>query len=124
VVVGGPLSNDDLCAGLLTRALDQATQPPQIQAVLRAELDLRPDVIRDGARAVDFGCGTGRHFLLIRDRVRLGVGLDHERSYLAEAHRRVTDSRRHFINADATAVPPCGRLRRRDSPHEHLGHDA
>ena len=38
------MSNDDVYAsGLLNRALDPATQPPEIQAFLRAELDLPPD---------------------------------------------------------------------------------
>ena len=35
------MSNDEVyAAGLLNRALDPATQPPEIQAFLRAELDL------------------------------------------------------------------------------------
>ena len=40
------MSNDDVYAGgLLKRALDPATQPPEIQAFLRAELDLLHDVV-------------------------------------------------------------------------------
>ncbi len=56
------MSNDEVyAAGLLNRALDPATQPPEIQAFLRAELDLLHDVVTEGARVIDVGCGTGRH---------------------------------------------------------------
>jgi cyclopropane fatty-acyl-phospholipid synthase-like methyltransferase len=69
------MSNDDVYAGgLLNRALDPATQPPEIQAFLRAELDLLHDVLQEGMRVLDVGCGTGRHLILLRDRVRLGLG--------------------------------------------------
>jgi SAM-dependent methyltransferase len=100
------MSNDEVyAAGLLNRALDPATQPPKIQAFLRAELDLLHDVIREGTRVIDFGCGTGRHLLLLRDRLRLGVGVDYEHSYVAEAHRRASVRHLHFVTADATAIP-------------------
>ena len=80
------MSNDEVyAAGLLNRALDLATQPPEIQAFLRVELDLLLDVITEGMRVIDVGCGTGRHLLLLRDRLRLGVGVDYEHSYIAEA---------------------------------------
>ena len=59
------MANDEVyAAGLLTRALDPATQPPEIQAFLRAELDLLHDVITEGMQVIDVGCGTGRHLLL------------------------------------------------------------
>ena len=100
------MSNDDVYAGgLLKRALDPATQPPGIQAFLRAELDLLHDVVKDGMRVLDLGCGTGRHLILLRDRLRLGLGVDYERSYIAEAAARADARHLHFIIGDATAVP-------------------
>ena len=56
-------------------------------------------------RVLDVGCGTGRHLVLVRDRLRLGVGVDYERSYIAEAARRAGAGHLHFITGDATAIP-------------------
>jgi SAM-dependent methyltransferase len=103
------MSNDDVyAAGLLNRALDPATQPPEIQAFLRAELDFLHHVVRDGMQVLDVGCGMGRHLMLLRDRLRLGVGVDYERSYIAEAVRSAGGRHLHFIAADATAIPIVG----------------
>jgi SAM-dependent methyltransferase len=103
---GAIMSNDDVYAtGLLNRALDPATQPSEIQAFLRAELDLLRDVVREGMRLIDVGCGTGRHLVLLKDRLRLGVGVDYERSYIAEAAHRADARHLHFITGDATAIP-------------------
>src|SRR6185295_9027334 len=86
--VGGPMSNDELyAAGLLNRALDPATQPPQIREFLQAEVELLGDVIVDGMAMVDVGCGHGRHLAMLRDRLRIGVGVDYEHAYIAEANR-------------------------------------
>lgn len=99
------MSNDAVYAGgLLNRALDPATQPAEIQDFLRAELNLLREIVRNDTRVIDVGCGTGRHLLFVGDRLRLGVGVDYERSYIAEAHRR-GNRRLHFITADATLLP-------------------
>jgi SAM-dependent methyltransferase len=100
------MSNDDVyAAGLLNRALDPATQPPEIQAFLLAELDLLHDVVKGGMRVLDVGCGTGRHLILLRDRLQLGVGVDYERSYVAQAEHRAGAGHLHFVAGDATAIP-------------------
>jgi ubiquinone/menaquinone biosynthesis C-methylase UbiE len=100
------MNNDEVyAAGLLKRALDPATQPPEIQAYLRAELDLLPQLVHDGMRVLDLGCGTGRHLILLQDRLQLGLGVDYERRYIAEAAERAGARQLHFVVADATAVP-------------------
>ena len=100
------MSNDDVyAAGLLNRALDPATQPPAIQAFLRAEFQVLLETIPGGARVVDFGCGTGRHLLAFASRIGFGIGLDYEQTYLVEASRHRRDQPVHFIACDAAAVP-------------------
>ncbi len=100
------MSNDDVYAGgLLKRALDPATQPAGIQAFLRAELDLLHELVENGMRVLDLGCGTGRHLILLRDRLRLGLGVDYERSYIVDAVARAGTPHLHFIVGDATIVP-------------------
>ena len=100
------MTNDKVyAAGLLIRALDPATQPPAIRAFLSAELDLLSDIVRPGTRMIDIGCGTGRHLAFLGERLRLGIGVDYEFTYIVEAQRRVTNANLRFIAADATAVP-------------------
>lgn len=103
------MSNDDVyAAGLLNRALDPATQPAAIQAFLRAEINVLRNVIREGMRVIDVGCGTGRHLHLLAERLYLGVGVDYERSYVAQAQRGARGRALHFVAGDATAIPLVG----------------
>ena len=100
------MSNDEVyAAGLLHRALDPATQPPEIRSYLQAELDLLNDTIVRGMAVIDLGCGTGRHLSMLGDRLRIGVGVDYEHTYVVEARRRVGARQLHFVTGDATAVP-------------------
>ena len=100
------VSNEQVyAAGLLNRALDPATQPAEIRDFLQAELDLLNDFIAEGVSVLDVGCGTGRHLAMLRDRVRLGVGVDYEHAYVADAGRRAASTRLHFIAGDATRLP-------------------
>jgi ubiquinone/menaquinone biosynthesis C-methylase UbiE len=103
------MSNDEVYAtGLLNRALDPATQPSEIRAFLQAEIALLDDVVADGTTAIDVGCGTGRHLVMLRDRLRLGVGVDYEHAYIVEARRRAGAGRLHFVTGDATRLPVRG----------------
>ncbi len=100
------MSNEEAYAGgLLNRALDPATQPPEIRAFLEAEVDLLREITAEGMRVLDIGCGTGRHLVMLRDRLALGVGVDYQHAYLTEARTRAGPGPLHFVTADATAVP-------------------
>src|SRR5438034_8628275 len=92
-------------AGLLNRALDPSTQPPEIRAFLQAEIELLDDMVVEGMSIVDIGCGTGRHLAMLGDRLRVGVGIDYEYRYLAEARKRAGAGRLHFVGADAARLP-------------------
>jgi SAM-dependent methyltransferase len=105
------MSNDDVYAtGLLNRALDPSTQPPEIRAFMQAEIDLLDDIIARGTRLLDIGCGTGRHLGRLDDRLALGVGIDYEPTYVAEAHRRFKTGHLHFVTADAARLPLAARF--------------
>ncbi len=54
---------------------------------------------------IDLGCGTGRHLAMFADRLRLGVGVDYEHSYVVQARRCVGARHLHFVTGEATAVP-------------------
>lgn len=100
------MSNEEVyAAGLLNRALDPATQPPEIREYLQAEFDLLNRTIGQGMMVIDLGCGTGRHLAALGDRLRLGVGVDYEHTSVVEARRHVSARHLHFVTADATAVP-------------------
>ena len=100
------MSNDEVyAAGLLNRALDPATQPPEIRAYLQAEIDFLSGTVVQGMTVIDVGCGTGRHLAMLGDRLRLGVGVDYEHTYVVEARGGVGAHQLHFVTADATAIP-------------------
>ena len=42
---------------------------------------------------------------MLRDRLRIGVGVDDEHAYIVEAHRRAGAHRLHFLTGDATRLP-------------------
>src|SRR5262245_35399415 len=54
---------------------------------------------------LDVGCGTGRHLARLSARLRIGVGVDYEHTYIAEARRRVASERVQFVTGDATHLP-------------------
>ena len=100
------MSNEQVyAAGLLNRALDPATQPSEIRAFLQAEIELIHHIVVQGMAVIDVGCGTGRHLALLRDRLRVGVGVDYEHAYIAEARHRAGAGRLHFVTGDATCLP-------------------
>jgi ubiquinone/menaquinone biosynthesis C-methylase UbiE len=100
------MSNDAVyAAGLLNRALDPATQPPEIRAFLQAEIDVLNKIIVPGMALLDVGCGTGRHLATLSNRLRIGVGVDYEHTYIVEAHRRARAQHVYFLTGDATAIP-------------------
>ena len=50
------MSNEQVyAAGLLNRALDPATQPPEIRAFLQAEIDLLNDIVVEGMSMIAVG---------------------------------------------------------------------
>jgi SAM-dependent methyltransferase len=105
-VEGIAMTNDEVyAAGILIKALDPSTQPDAIRSFLRDEEALVAELMPRAARVVDFGCGTGRHLIALRDHLSIGVGIDYERAYIAEATRRHPGRPLHFLVADATAVP-------------------
>lgn len=103
------MSNDEVYAsGLLTRALDPATQPPEIQRFIQAEIDLLGEIVIQGMSWLDVGCGTGRHLATLSGRVRIGVGVDYEEAYVAAARRHAHGGPLHFMVGDARCLPLIG----------------
>lgn len=58
-----------------------------------------------GGRVVDIGCGSGRHLIALKDDVSVGIGVDYEKAYIAEANRQKPNRHLQFVVGDATAVP-------------------
>lgn len=105
------MNNDDVYAsGLLNRALDPGTQPPGIRAFMQAEIEVLEGTIRQGMSVIDIGCGTGRHLAMLRERLRIGLGVDYELAYIIQAHHEVGGGRLHFMTADAARLPIRGRF--------------
>ena len=64
---------------------------------------------RSADRALDVGCGNGRHTELLADRATTAVGVDLSRGLLREAGRRARDrgfdDAAVFVHGDAAALP-------------------
>ncbi len=64
---------------------------------------------RSADRALDVGCGNGRHTGLLTDRATAAVGVDLSRGLLREAERRARDrgfdDAATFVHGDAAALP-------------------
>ncbi len=100
------MTNDEVYStGLLNKALDPVTQPEAIRAFMRAEAELVRESLPSGGRVIDFGCGTGRHLIGLLDAISLGIGIDYEWTYIAEANRLKPGGPLYFLVADATRVP-------------------
>jgi hypothetical protein len=97
------MSNKQVYAtGLLNRALDSATQPPEIRAFLQAEIDLLNDIVVEGMSMIDVECGTGRHLTMLRNRLRTGVGVDYEHAHPAIVGNCFTGS----SSRPSPSIPP------------------
>src|SRR5712692_2419245 len=105
------MSNTEVyAAGLLNRALDPSTQPPEVRAFLQAEIELLSEMIADGMSVIDVGCGTGRHLAMLGDRLLIGVGVDYEHVYVVEARHRAAAGRVYFVTGDAACLPIRGQF--------------
>lgn len=104
------MNNDEAYAdGLLSKALDPSTQPPAIRSFLAEEVSVVQRLLPPRARLVDFGCGTGRHLIELRNRLVRGIGFDYEKTSIAEATRLAAAfPNLDFFVADATVVPLAG----------------
>ena len=64
---------------------------------------------RTGDRALDIGCGNGRHTEPLAERARVAIGVDLSRGLLGEAVRRARDrgfdGRATFVHGDAASLP-------------------
>ncbi|WP_096391727.1 class I SAM-dependent methyltransferase [Halopenitus persicus] len=62
---------------------------------------------RTATRAIDVGCGNGRHTELLADHAETAVGVDASRGLLAEARTRAADRgvTASFLQGDAASLP-------------------
>ncbi|GAA0511887.1 Methyltransferase domain-containing protein [Halorubrum aquaticum] len=93
-----PQSTYDRIAGHFSKTREYAW--PEVESFLEG---------RTGDRALDVGCGNGRHTEPLAERARSAVGVDLSRELLREAIRRAHDrgfaDRAAFIHGDAVALP-------------------
>ncbi|MFC5135862.1 MULTISPECIES: class I SAM-dependent methyltransferase [Haloferacaceae] len=93
-----PQSTYDRIAGHFSKTREYAW--PEVEAFLEG---------RTGDRALDVGCGNGRHTELLADHAPVTVGVDLSRGLLREAGRRARDrgfdDRATFVHGDAAALP-------------------
>ncbi|MFC5279587.1 class I SAM-dependent methyltransferase [Halorubrum rubrum] len=96
-----PQSTYDRIAGHFSKTREYAW--PEVESFLEGR---RVD------RALDVGCGNGRHTELLADRAERAVGIDISRGLLREAVRRSRerefDDRVGFVHGDAAALPIAG----------------
>lgn len=103
------MDNDAVYAqGLLSKALDPATQPPAIRSFLKEEQDQIRNLLRPQSSVLDFGCGMGRHLIALDGHLGPSVGFDYEATYIKQARQAGATGRSVFFVADATAVPLLG----------------
>ena len=91
--------------GLLNLALDPEIPARGNPKFFGAEIDLLREMVAPGKRVLDVGCGTGRHLLLLGERLAVGIGVDYERSYVVDAARQVGPLPLSFVVGDATRIP-------------------
>ncbi|OYR58676.1 class I SAM-dependent methyltransferase [Halorubrum halodurans] len=96
-----PQSTYDRIAGHFAKTREYAW--PEVESFLEG---------RHVGRALDVGCGNGRHTELLADRAEGAVGVDLSRGLLREAVRRARDrgfaARTAFVHGDAAALPIAG----------------
>ncbi|RAW45172.1 SAM-dependent methyltransferase [Halorubrum sp. 48-1-W] len=93
-----PQSTYDRIAGHFSETREYAW--PEVESFLEG---------RTADRALDVGCGNGRHTEPLSERARIAVGVDLSRGLLREAVRRARergfDDRTAFVHGDAAALP-------------------
>ena len=71
-----------------------------LDRVLAQVVDIKPAGI-----AAEICCGTGEAFLLFRDRIQMGIGVDVSTRMLAVAKRKFEGASLRFVQGDATMMP-------------------
>ena len=96
-----PESTYDRIAGHFSKTREYAW--PEVESFLEGR---RVD------RALDVGCGNGRHTELLAEQASIAVGVDLSRGLLREAMRRARDrefdERTAFVHGDAATLPIAG----------------